>query len=105
VSDYAYDALERLNTAQGAFGTRDYDYDKNGNRTLVTADSVATGYAYAPASNRLSLVGSDTVTLDANGNTVAQGARSFTYNAHNRLLTASNGGALVASYTYNGLKR
>ena len=100
---YGYDALNRLDIATGGFGSRDYDYDKNGNRTQLIADAAIMGYGYEPASNRLNLFGTLSVQLDANGNTLAQGSRSFTYDAHNRLKTASDNGATSGSYAYNGL--
>ena len=41
-SSFTYDPLNRLDTASGPFGARDYDYDTNGNRTQLVADSVTT---------------------------------------------------------------
>ena len=39
-SDYRYDVLDRLDTAIGPFGSRDYDYDLNGNRITVSDGTV-----------------------------------------------------------------
>ncbi len=42
---FSYDALNRLDTASAAsFGSRDYDYDKNGNLTQLTAGSSVASY-------------------------------------------------------------
>lgn len=96
---YTYDALNRLDTASGPFGSRDYGYDKNGNRTMLDG----TTYAYTPDSNRLDAIGSTDVLLDANGNTLNKGSWTFSYSAHNRMQTATDNGVLKASYAYNGL--
>ena len=101
---FSYDALDRLATASAAsFGSRDYDYDKNGNRTQLTADSSVTSYTYTPNSNRLSSLGGAAVTRDTNGNTTGQGTWTYTYDKHNRLTKAYNSGTLKVTYTYNGL--
>ena len=39
-SDYSYDALDRLDTATGPFGSRDYGYDLNGNRLALSDGTV-----------------------------------------------------------------
>jgi len=95
---YGYDALNELTSASGAFGSRSYSYDANANRTTLSTEVGSTSYDYAPASNRLTSIDGDAVTQDANGNTLAQGGRSYSYSVYNRL-TASAG----ASYRYNGL--
>ena len=100
---FSYDAVNRLDTASGAFGSRDYDYDPNSNRTQLNAGGALTTYAYAPASNRLDAVDSTDIALDANGNTTAEGARSFTHTTQNRLFEVYDGGTLTVSYAYNGL--
>ncbi|MEN8206368.1 MAG: hypothetical protein ABFS24_10175, partial [Pseudomonadota bacterium] len=121
-SDYSYDALDRLETAIGPFGSRDYGYDLNGNR-LNLNDGVTTSYDYAPQSNRLVSINDLQYMMDGNGNTIsrldADGAgRLYTYNSHNRLVTAVERSVmpvkgknrppriidtLLGSYYYNGL--
>ncbi len=100
---FAYDALNRLDTADGPFGTRDYDYDKNGNRAQLTADGQATAYSYTSNSNRLNKIGATDVLLDANGNTLNQGLWTYAYTTHNRLKTATEDTTLRATFAYNGL--
>ena len=125
-SHYSYDQLNRLDTASGPFGDRDYDYDLNGNRTALVSDSTATAYGYEPGSNRLRTETGWNYTRDANGNTLSRlkddgsgEGRSYTYTVHNRLASAMDH-VLVASgkgkrrittlyemplsvYAYNGL--
>ena len=103
LSTFGYDALDRLDIAGGPFGTRDYDYDPNGNRTNLVADATPTAYAYEIGSNRLDTLGSSDVLLDANGNTLNQGNWTYSYTPDNRLETAGESGSLVATYAYNGL--
>lgn len=100
-NDYTYDALNRLDTAIGNFGSQDFGYDKVGNR--LAEDNVTQSYIYEPNSNRLDMVNGFDVQLDANGNTTVKGAQAFSYTVHNRLKAVRDGGALLATYTYNGL--
>ncbi len=102
-SSFTYDLLSRLNTANGPFGTRDYDHDKNGNRTQDLTDGVTTALAYEPNSNRLDTLGATDILLDANGNTLSQGNWTYTWNPHNRLASATENATLKASFRYNGL--
>ena len=100
---FEYDAHNRLNAANGYFGVRSYEYDKNANRTKLTEDSVDTSSSYAPASNRLSMRGVDNANLDSNGNMLDLGDRGYSYTKHNRLFEVFDGGVLKATYQYNGL--
>ena len=99
---HTYDALDRLDTSSGPYGSRDYDYDINGNRTQLN-DGAVTSYGYTPDTNRMSQAGSDVIQLDANGNTLAVGDRSYTYTGINRLFEVFDNGSLVSTYAYNGL--
>jgi len=104
-SDFSYDTLNRLDTGSGPFGTRDYDYDPNGNRTQLISDGLTTSYGYTPQTNRLDSENSWTYTLDANGNTTHKLAGDgqgyvYTYNSHNRLITAT--ARLITGYTGKG---
>jgi len=121
-SDYSYDVLDRLDTATGPFGSKDYDYDLNGNR-LALSDGTVTLYDYVPQSNRLATENDWQYALDGNGNTLSRldaggAGRLYTYNGHNRLLTAVSRSltpvkgknkpprvvdTLLGTYSYNGL--
>ncbi len=50
---FTYDNLERLDTALGIFGARDYTLDKNGNRTQLQIGATTTTYSYRPASRAM----------------------------------------------------
>jgi RHS repeat-associated protein len=103
-SNFAYDPLDRLDTASGGFGSRDYDYDGNGNRTRLTEDTIVSNYVYAPNTNRLTQAGTTPVTLDADGNITAQGARTYVYSSGFDYLTqVLDNGSQIAGYTYNAL--
>lgn len=100
---FTYDALDRLDTADGPFGAGwNYDYYPNGNRSLGD-EGAPVGLAYEAGSNRLDQVGSADVILDVAGNTLVQGNRSYSYTPHRRLAAASDNGVEVASFAYNGL--
>ncbi len=106
VDNYAYDALSRLIEQQRTAAkstTTDFGYDANGNRLSVTRGSATIPYDYVPISNRLVQVGSDTLALDAAGNTIADhhGERTFTYDPAGRLNTVSDDHRPIATYRYN----
>ena len=104
-----------LDTATGAYGAQDYDYDAVGNRSsfevvhnaLLTLDT----YSYPAGSNRLSQVAEGgghtrTFTYDAAGNTTydqrtATDGYGYTYNAANRMETITKNGVVLAEYKYN----
>lgn len=102
-SIFGYDPLNRLYTTSGPFGNDwRYGYDRNGNR-LLGEEGSPMSLAYEAASNRLDRIGAADVILDIAGNTLASGDWTYSYTAHQRLATASDSGAPVASFAYNGL--
>ncbi|MCI4567064.1 RHS repeat-associated core domain-containing protein [Lysobacter sp. CFH 32150] len=106
-----YDAQARLDTASGAFGTRDYGYDAVGNRTSLSADGQTTSYAYQPQSNRLLSDTQWSYTHDPNGNETRRQALDghgwdLTYTANNRLMGVTDLESpvtLLGAYRYNAL--
>lgn len=106
-----YDDMDRLDTASGLFGVRDYDYDAVGNRTNLIADSQGSTYAYASLSNRLASDTHWTYTHDANGNVISRQASDghgfdYTYTANNRLLGVTDltdPENVIGAYRYNAL--
>ncbi|KPJ92849.1 MAG: hypothetical protein AMJ55_09145 [Gammaproteobacteria bacterium SG8_15] len=100
---YSYDALNRLDTANGSFGSQDFGYDKNGNRLQLIQDGNTLSYGYEANSNRLDIAANDDVVLDPNGNITSQGLWTYTHTTHNRLASVSDNGVQVGIYTYNGL--
>jgi RHS repeat-associated protein len=82
-----------------------FAYDPNGNRLSETRNGVATLLAYGSNSNRLLQLGSQTLTLDAAGNTTADngGTRTFYYSPAGRLQWVAERGFPIAAYLYNGL--
>ncbi|VAW86915.1 Alkaline phosphatase, partial [hydrothermal vent metagenome] len=101
---YDYDTLDRLtNDARPNQPAHSLGYDHNGNRTTITDGTIATNSSYKPNSNRLDTLGGTTITHDPAGNrTSDQGGNwTFEYNNAGRLFKVYEGGALVATYTYN----
>jgi RHS repeat-associated protein len=94
---YTYDALDRLWTANGPWGSLGWIYDGVGNRQTEGA----TVYSYFQGTNKLSGAGGTSFGYDNNGNTTSETARSYAYNQNQRLIQAVNG-ATTANYTYNG---
>lgn len=102
---YTYDKLGRLLTATGP-GTTSYayTYDAAGNIASVAVDGAApTPYTYA--NGRLSTVGGQAVTTDAEGNVTAIGSgagrQAFGYDSLGQLTSTTTGGA-TTSYAYDG---
>jgi hypothetical protein len=91
-----YDALDRLWTAIGPYGSFAYAYDPHGN--WQTANS--TTYTYEMGTLRLASQGGISFTYDANGNTRTVGPASYTYTPYNMLQSASASG-VTTSYAYD----
>ncbi|MBM5277577.1 RHS repeat protein [Vibrio parahaemolyticus] len=99
---FNYDKLSRLIEATGGYGTREYTYNYNGNRTAIYRDGVKDSYSIVFNSNRLTKtsIGSITYSYDANGNTIGRGTDVFVYDAFNRLTEATVNGE-TSTYHYN----
>jgi YD repeat-containing protein len=82
---FTYDALNRLTTATGAYGSQVFDYDGHGNR--VTVPGYAT-YTYDAATKRLIDQNGIPFTYDANGNLTTQPSAAYSYAVDNLLETA-----------------
>jgi RHS repeat-associated protein len=106
-ASYSYDALYRL-TAATTNGSTNYPkwglsmtYDRYGNRLSQsqTFDAPpANSVSVDAATNRIT---GSPYAYDANGNMTNDGNNTLVYDAENRLLSATNGGA-SGTYTYDG---
>lgn len=109
---FGYDALGRLTdfsgfTSGSASEVQKFSYDANGNRLSATLNGSVQSYSYFPGTNRLASItqgalGIASNTYDAAGNLLADGARSFKYDARGRMVQAVASG-LTTSYVYNAL--
>jgi RHS repeat-associated protein len=105
---YQYDALSRLRSV-GGLGEgvpESYTYNRTGDRLSKSGGGLATGdYSYLQGSHRLATAGAVDRTYDAAGNTLSNAVGgetfTFTYNARNRLASASRNGVVVGLYVYN----
>jgi RHS repeat-associated protein len=94
---YGYDALDRLTSGTGPWGSLSWTYDGVGNRLTEGANS----YLYTVGTNKLNNANGKSYTYDNNGNTTNEGTRTNNYNENQRLLQTSDG-TITATYTYNG---
>ncbi len=111
---YEYDELERLISETVTVGDEvsvtTYSYDSNSNRISMDRDGDVTVYEYNELGQLIS-AGDIEYTWDNAGNLVSQSnngtiVASYTYDCHNRMLTASvntSSGTLEQSYTYDYL--
>src|SRR5690349_3393594 len=103
---FSYDAVNRLCTATeaGSGGwSQTYGYDAFGNRAVTAGyipNSGLTPTAIAQFTNNQWL-GSG-VSYDAAGNQKALPSRSFTYDAENRVIAATEPNTAAISYVYDG---
>lgn len=95
-----YDSLNRLTSAQGAYGTQGYVYDSDGNRTQETLSGVSTTLTYDSASNKLLTAGAKTDSYDLDGSLTSDGSHTYAYDATERL---SGYDKATNAYLYNGL--
>jgi RHS repeat-associated protein len=105
---FDYDALGRLTTAQGAYGTLAFSYDPVGNRLSETRNGVTASYSYPAGSHRLSAITQGTSTTafayDAAGNLTNKGNASYTYGTDNRLSGIVVNGSTRSSYARYSLE-
>ena len=97
-----YDALNRLHTGSGNYGSLDYSYDADGNRTQLNVNGVLTNYTYGATNNRLTKVNAIARSYDADGSTTHDGTYVYAYDDSERLSGITETG-LTASALYNGL--
>lgn len=113
---YTYDALNRLQSADGIYGSRQYGYDGVGNRTSRTlvSDGISTTEELFRElnSNRLQTVNVNgmtarSFTYDGPGNMLTDagsaGITGYSYNHAGRLQSVTLGGVTTGTYTYNAL--
>jgi RHS repeat-associated protein len=101
---FSYDALNRLEHAEGPFGYIEYTYDHVGNRLTKVENNQTTTYAYASGTNRLQEITRPVAfTYDANGNVTGIGNKVFTYNQNHRLVRVEEDSTIIGEYVYDGL--
>jgi YD repeat-containing protein len=94
---FTYDALHRLATANGPYGSTGYAYDPHGNR-----QTNATGtYVYDPDTLRLTAQNGVPFGYDQNGNLTSTSTATYTYTPENWLATSNAAGSDTA-YFYDG---
>jgi len=99
---FGYDALNRLELAEGPFGTINYTYDGVGNRPTKVINDQTDTYTYSSGTNRLQEVtGPVAYTYDANGNITGRGDKVLVYNQNNRLVRVEENGSILGEYTYH----
>src|SRR5690606_13861819 len=100
---YDYDVLNRLTQQITSTNSSQWQYDANGNRTLVQPGSTVYPYTVDHASNRLLTVTgplAKSYTYDAAGNPLTDGLTQYTWDAANRLSEVVIKGSIA--YRYNG---
>jgi len=103
---FSYDPLDRVTDDTTQQGSLIYTYDASGNRlSKQDISDPPLAYTYTPSSNRLTQANSQSVTLDAAGNTTSDqnGSRNFYYNQAGRLMQLAGATSLdpTTYYTYN----
>jgi YD repeat-containing protein len=87
--------INRLQNADGPWGSKTFYYDGSGNRSGETTGGVTDTYTYPATSNRLQGVTRSGVTPDP---------RAFTYDGAGNITTDARSGVSYA-YTYNNANR
>ena len=104
-----YDAVNRLKSASGPWGSNTLTYDGAGNLLSQMFGSASALYAYGDGTNRLTSVsGSRAATFwyDAYGNIIGAGSKTFVYDGAPNLTCANcNDVATSIQYQYDGLNQ
>jgi RHS repeat-associated protein len=101
---FGYDALNRLEHAEGPFGIITYTYDGVGNRLTKVENDQTETYTYTSGTNHIQeITGPVIYTYDANGNITGIGSKVLTYNQNNRLIRVEENSTVLGEYTYNGM--
>mgnify|MGYP000445100749 CR=1 FL=1 len=96
---FSYDPLDRIDLEAGPAGTRNHDFDANGNRT---SDGAGTTAGFTPSTDRLATINGVAVTLDAAGNLTSDGSYQYLWNSLGQLAELRKpDNTLVASYYYD----
>jgi YD repeat-containing protein len=100
---YAYDALNRLISANGST----YQYDSLGNLVQSTEGGVVTSYSYNVLNQQISATKGGTTTtntFDGRGNLVSSSDGTvYVYDATNRMTQGTNPQGDISGYAFNGL--
>jgi RHS repeat-associated protein len=103
---FAYDDLDRLQTANGLYGNYTYQYDEIGN-LKVNPQVSPNPYTYpasGPSSVRphaVTTAGANTYTYDANGNMETGAGRTIAWNHENKPLMITQG-STTTTFVYDG---
>ncbi len=113
-----YSPSNRLQNADGPWGSKTFYYDGVGNRTFenttISGTTTSDNFTYPATSNRVQSVVRATVTTrsltyDAAGNILTDsrsgGPYTYSYNKANRLKTVTVGGTVRGTYVYNGFEQ
>ena len=103
--NYSYDALNRLTSGNGTWGTLVYKYDSVGNILQLKNGSSSTNYSYG-SYNRLLSAGNVNYTYNNDGDVITKtttaGTWNYYYNPLNELTSVAMNGVSVENNTYNG---
>jgi len=106
---YTYDALNRLATAYGYFGTAQdekfctYNYNSIGN--IMNKCGVTFTYGDPMHPSAVTAISSGkTYSYDPNGNMLTGGGRTFAWDIDNRVTSVSFGGTTAMEYDYTGAR-
>jgi uncharacterized protein RhaS with RHS repeats len=102
-----YDALNRLSSASGPWGSGMLTYDGAGNLRSQTIGPNRLSYVYSGGNLLSSVSGSRTATYsyDAHGNVVGTGSKTFAYDGASNMTCANCNDATSAQYQYDGLNQ
>ncbi len=100
---FGYDALNRLNSFSGSWGSGSFAYYNSGNRKTKTVAGSATTYTYDPTTKRLSsATGGDSWGYNADGDATTYNTYILDYDNFHHMYAYRQGATPIADFDYDG---
>lgn len=96
---FTYDNISRLNAFNGPWGSGDFNYDADGDRSSKT---MASTINYSYVSNRMASATGTSYAYNSDGDMISGGDFSFEYSPFHRIRQVSDSSGIISSFGFDG---